>query len=228
MSFPHGKGRFLLHTNPIAFSNYTLSKRSLRPYIAGVLSHLPEGDIYWDATSRVPEAVARRRNGSPYSGNNLENDHLLVSILKQPALAWAWYLLAILTGLWLLFRAKRRQIVRFYLKMKIRPTNSLHHSAPAFQGQRFSTTLYSKYAAVPGRCWDQLQRRHSEIDLRSKMLKVGEEHIRNLAMASKVPETQITNLFKQYEATKFDTNPLNKWPLICIKTLIISGKQRND
>ncbi|MCC7246492.1 MAG: DUF4350 domain-containing protein [Saprospiraceae bacterium] len=202
VSFPHGKGRFLLHTNPIAFSNYTLSKRSMRPYIAGVLSHLPEGDIYWDATSRVPEAVARRRNGSPYSGNNLEDDHLLSFILKQPALAWAWYLLAILTGLWLLFRAKRRrQIIPILPKNEntsyefISTIAHLHFKASDFQQlciqnmRLFLGDVRDRYnISIP-------------MDTESKMLKVGEEHIRNLAMASKVPETQITNLFKQYEAT---------------------------
>ncbi len=110
--FPFGKGRFLLHTTPIAFSNFSLLRPELRSYTEGVLSYLPQGDIYWDALSRVPEAVGRRRNDR--NGRTLDAEHPLTYILKQPALAWAWYLLAALAAAWLFFRGKRRQGCAFH------------------------------------------------------------------------------------------------------------------
>lgn len=114
-AFPYGKGRFLLHTTPLAFTNFSLLRTETRPYVEGVLSHLSEGNIYWDAVSRVPESVGRRRNGS-MGNRNLDDEHPLTFILKQKALAWAWYLLAGTTALWIFFRAKRRQAIIPVLK----------------------------------------------------------------------------------------------------------------
>ncbi len=200
--FPHGKGRFLLHTNPIAFSNYSLSQRRLHPYIEGVVSHLPEGDIYWDASSRVPEAVSRRRNGSQYSGNSLEDQHLLSFILKQPALAWAWYLLALLTGLWLLFRAKRRRRI---IPILPKNENTSYEFISTIAHLHFRANDFQHLCIQNMRLFlgDVRERYNISIpmDSETKMLKVDNDQVKNLAMASKVPENQITELFKQYEAT---------------------------
>ncbi len=103
--FPFGAGRFFLHTTPLAFTNYHLMRPETRPYAAKVLGRLTEGPIYWDAYSRVPEVIARRRNGP----RDLPNEHPLTYILKQPALAWAWYLLMGTALAYVVFRGKRRQ-----------------------------------------------------------------------------------------------------------------------
>lgn len=108
--FPHGKGRFLLHTTPLAFSNYSLLRPEIRPYVEGVLSWLSEGDMYWDAYSRVPELLARNRNRARGGGSSdLDENHAFSYILKQPTLAWSWYILLAITLLWFIFRSKRRQ-----------------------------------------------------------------------------------------------------------------------
>jgi hypothetical protein len=79
--------------------------------VEGVLSWLPEGDIYWDAYSRVPELLARNRNRAQQGSgaSNLDENHAFSYILKQPALAWGWYILLAITLLWFVFRSKRRQ-----------------------------------------------------------------------------------------------------------------------
>ena len=109
----YGEGRFYLHTTPLAFSNLALLEEKALPYAERVLSHLPEGKIYYDVYSRVPEGVGRRRNvNNSWAGRrtfNSENE--LSYILSQPPLAWAWYTALGLALCYLLFRAKRRQRV---------------------------------------------------------------------------------------------------------------------
>jgi hypothetical protein len=108
-----GEGYIYLHTNPIVFSNIQLLDKQGLSYVNGLLSHLPEGDVYWDAYSRVPEWLGRRRNDDYNYGYNrsLSSDSPLQYILSQPPLAWAWYLLLLTGLLYLIFRAKRKQRV---------------------------------------------------------------------------------------------------------------------
>ena len=109
----YGKGQLLLHTTPIAFSNFHLLREQNVEYAGRVFSHLVEGPIYWDNYSNVSLALARRMNDlayyNPYKTFNDEGP--LQYILSQPALAWTWYLGLTLALLYLLFRAKRKQRV---------------------------------------------------------------------------------------------------------------------
>jgi hypothetical protein len=199
--FPHGKGRFLLHTTPLAFSNYALTQSDGKTYLEGVLSHLPAGDIYWDAVSRVPEAVSRRRNGSRYDGGGLEDEHLLSFILKQPALAWAWYLLAGLTGVWLLFRAKRRQRI---IPVLPKNENTSYEFISTIAQLHFREEDFFNLCVQNMRLFfsDVRERYNLSVpfDNQTKMYQVNDVFVRQLTMASQVPEAQIKDLFRQYEA----------------------------
>ncbi len=106
----YGQGQFFLHTTPIAFTNFSLLDSFHLQYADKVFSHLPEGPIYWDSYSKIPEALGRRLNRS---GNSrlLSSESPLQYILSQPALTWAWYMLLAMGVLYLLFRSKRRQRV---------------------------------------------------------------------------------------------------------------------
>jgi hypothetical protein len=198
--YPYGKGYFLLHTNPLVFSNYSLLRAETRPYVEGVLAWLPEGNMYWDAMSRVPEAVARRRNRSAFS-RTLDDEHPLSYILKQPPLAWAWYLLAGLALTWLIFRAKRRQRA-----IPVLPKNenssyefigtiaNLHFKEKNYQGlciqgmKLFITQIRERYGLV-AHLQPETHRPH-----------VDDEFFHRLAAVSEVPELKIRDIFTQYIA----------------------------
>jgi hypothetical protein len=96
---PYGNGRFVLHTEPMAFTNYyLLGEGNFDTYAQGVLSAIPNGTIYW-------------RNEYANSHYFENPGSKLRFILSQPALKWAWRL-----GLWgLLFfiiaNGRRRQRV---------------------------------------------------------------------------------------------------------------------
>ncbi len=194
--FPHGKGRFLLHTNPIAFSNFSLLRPETRPYTAGVFSHLSEGDIYWDAVSRVPEAVGRRRNGSMFSNRGLADEHLLTYILKQPALAWAWYLIAAMAVIWLVFRAKRRQRI---IPVLPKNENSSYEFISTIAHLHFREKNYAGLSAQGMRHFlAQLRERYglvAPVDHETGLPRTDDDFFRKLAALSELPEMEARRVF---------------------------------
>lgn len=91
----YGTGNFYLHTQPAVFTNFHLLKGNHHEYAEGVLSYLPDGEVYWYTKQNVEGISA-----SP-----------LRYIFSQPALAWAWYLFLGGMLVFMLFNAKRRQRV---------------------------------------------------------------------------------------------------------------------
>ncbi|WP_417558110.1 DUF4350 domain-containing protein [Mesoflavibacter zeaxanthinifaciens] len=90
----HYDGQFLLHLQPIAFTNYSLLKKNNKKYTEAVLGYLPEDNIFYNSLNKANTNV---------SGSKLRY------ILSQDALRYAWYLGLISLVLFLIFNAKRRQ-----------------------------------------------------------------------------------------------------------------------
>ena len=90
----HYDGQFLLHLQPIAFTNYSLLKKNNKKYTEAVLGYLPEDNIFYNSLNKANTNV---------SGSKLR------FILSQDALRYAWYLGLISLVLFLIFNAKRRQ-----------------------------------------------------------------------------------------------------------------------
>jgi hypothetical protein len=91
----YGEGKFLLHLQPIAFTNYYLLKNNYK-YIESVCSYIDSETIYWSVEGIEESSIT----GSP-----------LRFIFSQPALKWAWYLGLFGIIIFMLFNAKRRQRV---------------------------------------------------------------------------------------------------------------------
>ncbi len=107
---PYYKGKFYLHTTPLAFTNISLLDSNRLAYAEGLFSFLPFGEIYWDAYTKVPEAVGRNMNNNyPPANQRISAESPLQYVLSQPPLAWAWYVLLVLGLLYLVFRTRRRQ-----------------------------------------------------------------------------------------------------------------------
>jgi hypothetical protein len=198
--FPHGKGRFLLHTTPLVFSNFSLLRPETRPYAEGVWSHLSEGHIYWDATSRVPEEVGRRRNHS-WNDRTGSEEHPLTYILKQEALAWAWYLLAVTAALWLFFRAKRRHAIIPVLKPN---ENSSYEFISTIAHLHFRERNYQSLMEQGMKLFmAQIRERYglvAPINPDTQLPRTDESFFKKLAAVSEQPESSIRQLFEQYAA----------------------------
>ena len=97
-----GEGNVYLHSEPFLFSNYHVKETAGIEYAGRVFSHLPEGDMLWDAKSHK---YMRRLSQAGALTSSLKY------ILSQRSLRWAWYLLLTMGILYILFRAKRQQRV---------------------------------------------------------------------------------------------------------------------
>lgn len=91
----HGNGKFLLHLQPIAFTNYYLLKNNYK-YIESVCSHIDSEKIYWNVEGAEESSIS---------------DSPLRFIFSQPALKWAWYISLFGIIFFMIFNAKRRQRV---------------------------------------------------------------------------------------------------------------------
>jgi hypothetical protein len=97
-TLPYGKGNLYVHTNPLVFTNYFITKADKLEYASAVFSHLKGKNIIWDEYSKVPFMQNENRYDSP-----------LYYILRQPSLKYAWWLFLISVILYVLFVAKRTQ-----------------------------------------------------------------------------------------------------------------------
>jgi hypothetical protein len=88
------QGTFLIHLQPVAFTNYHLLKDDHAAYAEKVMAYMPKGTLFW----MVKEQNGLIREGTPFQ-----------YILSQPALKWAWYLFLIGMAVFIIFNAKRKQ-----------------------------------------------------------------------------------------------------------------------
>lgn len=95
---PIGKGSLILGTEPAMFTNYNMLKSNNHIYIAGVLSYIPRGDLFFSVTKIAGD--------EKYISNSM-----LRFILNNPALKWMWYFFLISLVVFILFTAKRKQRV---------------------------------------------------------------------------------------------------------------------
>jgi hypothetical protein len=96
----YGDGNLYVHTNPIVFSNYFLSKEDKVTYAEGVFSHLKGKAIIWDEFSKLQ-----------FEGNNESRSSPLSYILQHKSLKYAWWMMLACAVLYTFFAAKRKQRV---------------------------------------------------------------------------------------------------------------------
>jgi len=94
-----GSGKIYLHLEPKAFTNYNLLKDDRYKYAEGIISYLPENDVYFDSYTKIQTG---------YDGN-VEKESNLSWFLEQLSFKWAWYTALIFGILFMIFNAKRRQ-----------------------------------------------------------------------------------------------------------------------
>jgi hypothetical protein len=201
-SFGYGKGRFLLHSTPLCFSNFHLLRPEMQQYASGVLTHLPEASIYWDAMNRVPEMVTRQRNNTRQrSGPDLREDHLLSFIMKREALAWAWYLLLAIGLLYLVFRTRRKQRP---IPVLPKNENSSHEFINTI------ANLHQRSANFKAICIQSMKlfltRVRERYDLSAsldpmthRVIRTEDDFVRKLSVRSNVALPHVQSIFEQYE-----------------------------
>lgn len=95
----HGDGAFYFHLNPKVFTNYHILKNEHYKHVEGVLSYLPNENLYFDSYSKIYNS---------YYGD-AEKESNYDWFLDQQAFKWAWYLAILFALIFAVFNAKRRQ-----------------------------------------------------------------------------------------------------------------------
>lgn len=180
IKIPAGKGNLYLHTNPLVFTNYFLIQPEKVLYASSVFSHLDGKDIVWDEFSKMP-----------FFGNGNAYNSPLYYIMQQPGLKYAWWLLLLTAGLYIIFAAKRRQRIIPVLEPKTNTSlefvnliarlhykNGNHVDMARKKMKYFLYFVRSRYGM------------HAET--------FGDEQIRRLAEKSKVRVGDVQIIFSQY------------------------------
>ncbi len=94
IKIPFGAGNFLIHTQPLAFTNYNMLIDNNAEYVSKALSYMPAADIIWDEY---------------YKPNKVREQTPLRYILKNNALRAAYYILIVGILILMFFESKRRQ-----------------------------------------------------------------------------------------------------------------------
>jgi hypothetical protein len=188
IKIPYGSGNLYLHSNPIAFTNYFLTKSEKADYAASVFSHLNGKNMIWDEYSNIP-----------FLGNNNSYNSPLYYILQQPTLKYAWWLMLISIVLYVLFAAKRTQRVIPVLEAKtntslefIHLISSLHYQNGNHLDMARKKMKYFLYFI------------RSKYGIQAQTFK--EEHIIKLAEKSKVSQADVESIFRQYHLIERNSN----------------------
>jgi hypothetical protein len=180
IKIPYGKGNVYVHSNPIAFTNYFLTKQDKLEYASAVFSHLKGKNIIWDEFSKIPFAKNPNREGGP-----------LDYILQQPSLRYAWWMLLLTIGLYVFFAAKRTQRVIPVLEPKTNTSLEYIKLISALHYQNGSHTDMAKK-----------KMKYFLYFIRSKYgihnSHFTEQDIRKLADKSKVNYADVHSIFNQY------------------------------
>ena len=101
---PQGRGRLVLVSTPLLFTNYGILDDGARPYVLRLMNLLADR-----ATVRLDASMA----GGAVVGSEADrhNATALSFIVAQPALRWAYYTLLVGIVLFFIFTARRRQRV---------------------------------------------------------------------------------------------------------------------
>ncbi|HKK12770.1 MAG TPA: hypothetical protein VJ945_08050, partial [Flavobacteriaceae bacterium] len=99
IEIPFNRGFIYLHLEPKVFTNYNILKGKRYRYVEGVLSYLPDKNVYFDSFTKYFDSY--------YGDARKKSD--LSWFLQQASFKWAWYFALILTLLFVIFNAKRRQ-----------------------------------------------------------------------------------------------------------------------
>lgn len=167
ISLVHGKGRFFLHLNPQAFSNYFLLQKNNKTYLEEVFSFMNSPkeaqSVYWDDYYRI---------------GNYPNEQFsaFTVFLKYPMLKWALLVAFALMILYIAFASKRRQrpvpiriansnasksfvetIGRLYLQKKDNP--NIAHKMTTYFLEHIRTRYYLNTANLNAEFFSSLSRK---------------------------------------------------------------------
>lgn len=182
---PYGKGNLYLHTNPILFTNYFMTKEINTSYASSVFSHFQHKNLIWDEYSKVPL----------YNwGNNLEQSPLYF-IMEQPSLRYAWWFLLAIAFLYVLFAAKRKQKIIPVLEPR---ANTSLQFVNMIASLHYLNQNHSDMARKKMKHFLHYVRTKYNLSTH----KIDDVFIKKLSLKSHVSEQDVESIFEQYKVVE--------------------------
>lgn len=202
---PFGKGHFLLHTFPEAFTNYNMLLNDNHEYVSSVLSYLnSEKPIFWDAYYKT----GKSKITSPM--------HYL---LNSKYLKWAYYFALIGVLFFIVFKGKRTQRV-------IPIITPLKNQTLAFT-QTIANMYYEKseHKNIANHKINYFLD-YVRLNYKISTLKIDEEFYKNLANRSANSVDDVRSLFNLIEKIQKQST-ITKQDLIALNTAIEKFKKQH-
>ena len=189
----YGKGQFLFHSSPIVFANYHLLRDEGKAYCQGMMAYLkPNGTLYWDESNKSSD-IAMGLDGK-------RSKNILNTLLKEKALAYAWYLLMFMVVTYLFVGSKRRQRTIPILPQR---TNTSLEFVETISDLHFAQRDYNKLSRQKMKHFlSHLRERYGvtiPVVHENGQLGVESQHIERIAALSEVPKEIIENIFNKYQ-----------------------------
>jgi hypothetical protein len=182
LKIPYGKGNLYLHSNPILFTNFFMTKESNTAYASSVFSHLRRNHIVWDEYSKVPM----------YNwGNKLEQSPLYF-IMEQQSLRYAWWLLLVTALLYVLFAAKRKQKIIPVLESR---ANTSLQFVSLIASLHYHNQNHTDMARKKMKHFLHYVRTKYNMSTH----KIDDVFIKKLSLKSGVSEQEVENIFDHYK-----------------------------
>jgi len=200
----YGKGSFIIHSAPPAFSNYNMFNKEGKYHAEAIFSHLPKGNIYWhhdfgkySPYRGVPQPTYSEQDNSDKP--TYPKSSPLQYIMRVPSLFAALILLMVGALLYMVFQSKRRQKV-----------------IPAVESNENSSV---EFVETVSKLYFQ-QKRHDKLIKHKELIflsflrqqyyvsspKITEEFITKVALKSGIDEEHIKAIFIAFSKGKKNRN----------------------
>jgi len=200
----YGKGSFIIHSVPPAFSNYNMFNKGGKNHAESVFSHLPKGNVYWhhdfgkySPYRGIPQPTYSEQDDS--DKQTYPKSSPLQYIMRVPSLLAALVLLMIGAFLYMIFQSKRRQKI-----------------IPAIESNENSSV---EFVETVSKLYFQ-QKRHDKLIKHKELIflsflrqqyfvsspKINDDFIIKVSQKSGVEEKQIKDIFIAFNKGKKNSN----------------------
>lgn len=188
----YGKGKLVVHTNPIVFTNYNIIQKNGFKNARNIFAYLNNGPIHWHEFQ-----YPQNQNNGSYEKNPLK------FLFSHYSLRTGWYVLIITILIFILFRSKREQrIIPVVYKNKntsieyAKAIGSLYYQKKSHHN--LGVELYSIFL--------------SEIRIRYNVVTSAKESdlIEQLSRKTEVKKEILIDLFARFSDVRHDVNATSK------------------
>lgn len=179
----HGKGKILIHANPILFTNFYFARNEGYVHTSNMLRYFQKGKVFWYEYGYNPDESY---------GSDKHSNNPLRFLFKHKSLKTAWYLLLISILLYIIFRSKRRQrIIPILPTIKNTEIEFIKTSALLYYKARghhhIAKEMYTVFLA-------EIRSRYNIATDSTE-----QEMIQNLSQKSGIDTQSITKIFSQFK-----------------------------